>query len=87
MTLPILYWSQCFLEISQILYNEYYNNAYKKKPPSKFAQELKEKWGSDLHADQGVERPNHSLAHSMRKAFLVPTVVKTFHKHFKQKVK
>ena len=72
------------LEISQTLYDTYYGKPYKKSPPTGSSQELQAAWQAhDLNADHGVERPNHALAHSMRKAFLVPIVIDTFQKYYK----
>mgnify|MGYP000296961808 FL=1 len=58
------------LEISQYLYNTYYSIPYKQSPPTGSSEEIKQAWHVDLYADHDIERPNHALAHSMRKAFL-----------------
>ena len=71
------------LEISQYLYNNYYSKPYKQSPPTGSSEAIKQAWHVDLDADHGIERPNHALAHSMRKAFLVPIVIDTFKKYCK----
>jgi hypothetical protein len=56
-----------------------YDTVYKKPyPPLPKDKRTNADWTEDFSAVHGIERPNHSLANSMRKAALVPDVVATF---------
>ena len=66
------------IAVAQNLYDDYYKVPYEKEPPKNASEQLKGEWENDLHAYFEVERPNHALAHSMRKAFLVPVVIKAY---------
>jgi hypothetical protein len=64
------------LNAAGMLFSKYYKHAYAPKPPSCTASDAD--YYNDHDAAHGVERPNHGLAHSVRKALYVPEICRAF---------
>ena len=68
------------LKASQDAYEEYYQKPYDGKDdmPTSGSEAMRNAFALEYESWNHVERPNHGLAHAIRKALLVPSVAKAY---------